>query len=166
MCFYLSSSAFAFLIEMVFSFKSLLAIWLLSPQWFHYYFDLKCSFLAVSERLNNSDTCAVPSVCNTVGLLIFNVTQALPRLYLSWAADDNGIVSCLHIHLFSKGFHRCLCVSPMYLLIVGLLCRSLRICVAHAPPESCPSFLLVHLAFRARGRMAKWLTRIIEHYTS
>jgi len=28
------------------------------------------SFLAVSEIFNHSDTCAVPSVCNTVGLLI------------------------------------------------------------------------------------------------
>ena len=32
-----SSSAFAFLIEMNFSFKSLFAIWSLSPQRFHYY---------------------------------------------------------------------------------------------------------------------------------
>jgi len=36
----LSSSAFAFLIEMNFSFKSLFAIWSLSPQWFHYHFYL------------------------------------------------------------------------------------------------------------------------------
>ena len=41
MCaFTLPSSAFAFLIEMVFSFKSLFAIWSLSPQRFHYYFVL------------------------------------------------------------------------------------------------------------------------------
>jgi len=31
----------------------------------------------------------------------------------------------------------------------GLLCHALRICVAHAPPGSCPSFLLVHWAFLA-----------------
>ena len=27
---------------------------------------------------------------------------------------------------------------------IGLLCHALRICIAHAPPVSCPSFLLVH----------------------
>jgi len=35
-----SSSAFAFLIDMNFNFKSLFAIWSLSPQWFHCYFKL------------------------------------------------------------------------------------------------------------------------------
>jgi len=41
MCvFTFSSSAFAFLIEMNFSFESLFAIWSLSPQRFHYYFCL------------------------------------------------------------------------------------------------------------------------------
>jgi len=39
-CFIFSSSAFAFLLEMNFSFKSLFAIWPLSPQRFHYYFYL------------------------------------------------------------------------------------------------------------------------------
>ena len=76
------------------------------------------SFLAVSEIFNHSDTCAVPSVCNAVGLL----TQALPRLHLSSAADDKKIVSYLHIHLFSNVLHRRRRVSPrrpMYLLIVG-----------------------------------------------
>ena len=38
--FTLSSSAFTYLIEMNFSFKSLFAIWSLSPQQFHYYFSL------------------------------------------------------------------------------------------------------------------------------
>ena len=32
---------------------------------------------------------------------------------------------------------------------IALLCNALRICVAHAPPESCPFSLLVHWAFRA-----------------
>jgi len=32
---------------------------------------------------------------------------------------------------------------------IRLLCDALRICVAHAPPESCSSFLLLHWAFRA-----------------
>ena len=39
-CFTFSSSAFTFLIEMNSSFKSLFAIWSLSPQQFHYYFFL------------------------------------------------------------------------------------------------------------------------------
>jgi len=39
-CFTFSSSTFAFLIEMNFSFKSLFAILLLSPQRFYYYFFL------------------------------------------------------------------------------------------------------------------------------
>ena len=55
---------------MNFSFKSLFAFWSLSPQRFHCYFYLSRVFLAVSEILNHSDTCAVPSVCNAVGLLI------------------------------------------------------------------------------------------------
>ena len=49
--------------------KSLFAIWSLSPQRFHYYFYLSI-LLAVSEIFNHSDTCAVPSGCNAVGLLI------------------------------------------------------------------------------------------------
>jgi len=32
---------------------------------------------------------------------------------------------------------------------IALWCHALRICVAHAPPESCPFSLLVHWAFRA-----------------
>ena len=74
------------------------------------------NFLEVSEILNHSDTCAVPSVCNA------HLTQALPRLHLSSAADDRKIVSYLHIHLFSNVLHRRRRVSPrrpMYLLIVG-----------------------------------------------
>jgi len=63
-----SSSVLAHLIEMDFSIESLFAMWSLSPQRSHYYFYF--GFLAVSEVLNHSDTCAVPSVCNTVGLLI------------------------------------------------------------------------------------------------
>jgi len=35
---------------------------------------------------------------------------------------------------------------------IGLLCHALRICAAHVPPESCPSFLLVHKALRTFHR--------------
>jgi len=50
------------------------------------------------------------------------LTQALPRLHPSSAADDKKIVSYLHIDLFSNVLHRRCRVSPrrpMYLLIVG-----------------------------------------------
>jgi len=40
------------------------------------------------------------------------VTQALPRLHLSSAADDKKIVNYLHIHLFSNVLHQRRCVSP------------------------------------------------------
>jgi len=94
-CFIFPSSNFAFLIEINFSFKSLFRIWSLLPQPLidsypclrvyvaQIYVDLSSrflgstvtfftyhSFLTVSEILNYSDTCAVPSVCNAVGLLI------------------------------------------------------------------------------------------------
>jgi len=52
------------------TFKSLFAIWSSSPQRFHYLTFSEYSFLAVSEISNHSDTCAMPSVCNAVGLLI------------------------------------------------------------------------------------------------
>jgi len=35
-------------------------------------------------------------------VLFAHLTQALPRLHLSLAADDKRIVPYLHIHLFSK----------------------------------------------------------------
>jgi len=42
---------------------------------------------------------------------------------------------------------------------IGLLYHALRICVAHALPESCPSFLLVRYAFGA-------FTEIVFHYST
>ena len=42
----------------------------------------------------------------------------------------------------------CVYIEPFELVFadsrIALLCHSLRICVAHAPPESCPFSLLVH----------------------
>jgi len=73
-----ASIAFAFLINMNLSFKSLVVLTtaiplLLSPQ--H-------SFLAISKMLNHSDTCVVPTVChcNAVGLLISPVFTFLQQL--------------------------------------------------------------------------------------
>jgi len=65
-----SSSAFAFLIETNFSFKSLFAIWSLSPQRFHYYFYLSI----VSWQYQKYSTililvlcllCVTPLVCSS-----------------------------------------------------------------------------------------------------
>jgi len=64
------SSAFAFPIEMDFSFESQFAIWSSSSQRFKHYFSPEHRFLAVSEILNRSDICAGFSLCNTVGFLI------------------------------------------------------------------------------------------------
>ena len=71
-CFTFFSSAFAFLIEMNFSFKSLFAIWSLSPQWFHYYF-----FLSIDSRQYEKYStiliivlcllCVTPLVCSSYG---------------------------------------------------------------------------------------------------
>jgi len=68
--FTVSSSAFPFLIEMNFSFQSLFAIWLLSPQWFPYYFNLSI----VSWQYQKYSTililvlyllCVTPLVCSS-----------------------------------------------------------------------------------------------------
>ena len=137
-----SSSAFTFLIEMIFSFNSLFAIWSLSPQRFHYYFNLS----TVSWQYQKYANILILVLCL---LCVTHLTQALPRLHLSSAADDRRIVSDLHIHLFSNVFHRRRRISPRRPGVladsrIALLCHALRICVAHAPPKSCPFSLLVH----------------------
>jgi len=58
-CFTFSSSAIGFLIEMNFSFKSLFAIWLLSPQRFQYYFYLN----VVSWQYQKYWTILIPVLC-------------------------------------------------------------------------------------------------------
>jgi len=65
-----SSSAFAFRIEMDFSFKSLLAIWSLSPLQFHYYFYLSIVYLRYKKYWNILILvlcllCATPLVCSS-----------------------------------------------------------------------------------------------------
>jgi len=77
------------------------------------------SFLAVLEIFNHSDTCAVPSACTAVGLLILFKLYPSSPFFNSWWQKN---VSYLHIHLFSNVLHRRRRVSPrrpMYLLIVG-----------------------------------------------
>jgi len=116
-CFTFSSSAFAFLIEMKFSFKSLFAIWSSSPQRFHYYFFLSI----VSWQHQKYWTtlilvlcllCVTPLVCSSYS----SFAPSLP-FFSSWRQK---IVSYLHIRLFSNVLHRRRRVSPrrpMYLLI-------------------------------------------------
>jgi len=148
-----SSSAFAFLIEINFSFKSLFAIWSLSPQWFHYHFYpsiVYYSFSAVSEIFNYSDTCAVPSVCNAVVLLIllklrpvFTFPQRLmtKRLWIIYTYTCSPMFS---IDVVASALDNVFADSR-----IALLCHALCICVARAPTESWPFSLLVHWAFRA-----------------
>jgi len=81
------------------------------------------SFLAASDILNQSDTCAVPSevlFVTPLGCSSQSLTQALLRLHLSSAAGDKGIENHSHVHLFSKVLHRLRRVSSrqhIYLLI-------------------------------------------------
>ena len=99
-------------------------------------------FLAVSEIFSHSDTCAVPSVCDRRWF------AHLTRLHLSSASDDKNC------ELFTPTL--VLQCSPLSSLRqpqtthvfadsrITLLCRALRICVAHAPTESCLFSLVVH----------------------
>ena len=79
----------------------------------------------------------MPFVCNAVGLLI--VLKLCPVFTFLQQLMEKTIVSYLHIHLFSNVLHRLFADSR-----IALLCHALRICVAHAPTESCPFSLLVH----------------------
>jgi len=69
-CSTFSSSAFALLIEMNFSFKSLFAIWSLSPQRLHYYFFLSLVFWQYQKYstiliLVLCFLCVMPLVCSS-----------------------------------------------------------------------------------------------------
>ena len=94
------------------------------------------SFLAELEILN----CAVPSVCNTVGLLIFFklcpvftflqqlMTKHCELFTLTLVVQGSPSTSLRQpqsTHVFTESR-------------IALLCHALRICVAHAPLESCP----------------------------
>jgi len=156
-----SSTAFAFLIEMNFSFKSLFAIWSSSPQRFHYYVFLSI----VSWQYQKYSTIPILVWC------LLCVTPLVCSFYSSFAPSSpffsswwQKIVSYLHIHFLqcspstSSRQHQTTRVQNVfhirYVLVfadsrIALLCRALRICVAHASTESCPFSLLVHWAFRA-----------------
>jgi len=118
-CLAFSSSAFAFLIETNFSFKSMFAIWSLSPQRFDYYFFLSI----VCWQYQKYSTVLILVLC------LLCVTQLVCLSYSSFAPSSPFLsswwqkyVSYLHLHLFSNFLHRRCRVSPrrpMYLLIVG-----------------------------------------------
>jgi len=142
----LSSSAFAFLIKMNFSVKSLDAIWLISPQQFLYYFNLcmvswqyqKCWTILI---LVLCLLCVSWVVCSSYS----SFTPSSPFLSSWWQKDcelfthqlvlqgspstSSGPPQTTHVFADSR---------------IGLLCHALHIWIAHAPPESCVSCLLVH----------------------
>ena len=125
-----SSSAFAFLIEMNFSFKSLFAVWS-SPQRFHYYFYLSIVswqyqkywtiLILVLCRL-----CVTPLVCSS-----YSSFAPSSPFFSSWWQKDCELFT--HT-LVSNVLHQHPCVStrrPMYLLIVGS--DYCVMCFAYAP---------------------------------
>ena len=109
----------------------------------------------MSEIFNHSDTCAVPSVRNAVGLL--SLLKLCPVLTFLQQLMTKGLW-VIHTYTCSPMFSIDVVVSAPYDPCtttkfadsrIALLCHALRICVAHAPPESCPFPLLVHWAYRA-----------------
>jgi len=105
---------------MNFSFKSLFAIWSLSPQRFHYYFFLNI----VSCQYQKYSTIPILVLCLLCATLLrcssYSSFAPSSPYFSSWWQK---IVSYLHIHLFSNVLHWRRRVSPrrpMYLLIVGL----------------------------------------------
>jgi len=145
------SSAFAFLIEINFSFKSLSAIWSSSPQRFHYYFY----FSIVSWQYQKYSTILILVLCllSVTPLVCSSYSSFDPSspFFSSWAQKDCDlfthtlVLQCSPLtssrqpqtpHVFANSR-------------IALLCHALHICVAHAPPESCPFSLLVPWSFRA-----------------
>jgi len=112
------------------SFKSLFAIWSLSPEQFHYYFNLSI----VSWQYQKYSTililvlcllCVMPLVCSSYSSFALS-----SPFFSSWWQK---IVSYSHIHVFFKVLHRRRRVSPrwpMYLLIVGSHCCVVRFAYA------------------------------------
>jgi len=146
-----SSSAFAFLIEMNFSFKSLFAIWSLSPQRFHYYFCLSIDSWQYQKYSNIPILvlcllCVTPLVCSS-----YSSFPPSSHFFISWWQKDCELFT--HTLVF-QCCPSTLSRQPQTTHVFAnsriiLLCRALRICVPHAPTESYPFSLLVRWAFRA-----------------
>jgi len=152
-----SSSAFVFLIAMNSSFKSLFAIWSLSPQRFHYYFFLRI----VSWQYQKYSTililvlcllCITPLVCSSYSSFAPSSSSPWP-FFSSWWQKDCELLVFTHIPVLqcspSTSSRQPQTTHVFVDSRIALLCRALRICVAHAPTESCSFSLLVHWAFRA-----------------
>jgi len=145
------SPAFAFLLEMDFSFESLFVIYSLSPKQFRHYFNLS----TVSCQYHKYWTililvlcllCVTPLVCSSYS----SFALSSPFFSCWWQRDCELFTHTLVL----QGSPSTLSCQPQTTHVfadirIRLLCRALRRCVEHAPPESCPSFLLVHWAFRA-----------------
>ena len=71
-----------------------------------------------------------------------HLTQALPRLHLSSPADDKNCELFTHTLVLqrspSSSSHQPQTTHVFADSRITLLCHALRICVAHAPTESCP----------------------------
>jgi len=145
-----SSSAFVFLIAMNFSFKSLFAIWLLSPQRFHYYFYLSI----VSWQYQKYSTililvlcflCVTPLVCSSCS----NFAPSSPFFSSWWQKDCELFTHTLVLQCSPSTSSR----QPQTIHVfadgrIALLCHALRKCVAHAPPKSCPFFVRLFISVR------------------
>jgi len=145
----------------IFSFKTLFAIWLFSPQRFHYHVYLsvvswqyqKCWTIPI---LVQCLLCVMPLVCSSYS------SFATSSPFFNSSADDKKILSYLHIHLFSNVLHRRRRVSPkrpMYLLIVGshycIMCFAYMLHIRRQNPFLFPCLYIEHF---------KLVIEIIFHY--
>jgi len=149
-----ASSAFAFLIETNFNFKSLFAIWSLSPQRFHYYFYLGI----VSWQYQKYSTILILVLCllcvTPLGCSSYSSFAPSLSFFSSWWQKDCEISThTLVLQCSPSTSSR----QPQTTYIfadsrIAFLCHALRICIAHAPTKSCPFSLFVHWAYRASYR--------------
>jgi len=146
-----SLSAFAFLTEMTFSFKSLFAIDSLSPQRFHYYVFLSI----ISWQYQKYSTILLLVLCLlcVTQLVCSSYSSSAPSspFFGSWWKKDcelfthTLVVQCSPLTSSSQPQTTHVFTDSRIILLY----YALHICVAHAPTESCPLSLLVHWAFRA-----------------
>jgi len=87
----------------------------------------------------------VPFACNAIGLLIL-LKLCPPSSFLQWYCEL--FTDALVLQGIPSTSDVVVALAPDTHVIadsrIGLLCHALHICVADAPPESCPSVLLVH----------------------
>ena len=137
--------------EMIFSFKSLFAIWSLSPLRFHNYFYHGI----VSWQYQKCWTILILVLCLLcVTLLVcWSYSSFAPSSFFfsSWWQKESEL--CAHALVLqcspSMSLHQPKMTHVFADSRIALLCHALRIWVAHAPSESWSFSLLVHWAFRA-----------------